>query len=107
MADHTYHTMTEAVKGLQDRGFTANFEFADGLVHDVSSGRTFRADELTIIEHHRFEGSSDPDDLSVCYALEAQDGSRGSLVDAYGVYANPEVSEFLTHVPIHEENQGD
>ncbi len=104
MAFHTYRTMTEAVKGLQGRGFTANFEFADGLVHDVISKRTFRADELTIIEHHRFEGSSDPDDSSVCYALEAHDGTRGILADAYGVYANPEVSEFLTRVPIHEEN---
>ncbi|NWF74847.1 MAG: phosphoribosylpyrophosphate synthetase [Nitrospirae bacterium] len=104
MAFHPYRTMTEAVKGLQERGFTTNFEFADRLVHDVSSRRTFRADELTIIEHHRFEGSSDPDDSSVCYALEAQGGTRGVLVDAYGVYANPEVSEFLTHVPIHEEN---
>lgn len=104
MAVHPYRTMTEAVKGLQERGFTANFEFADGLVHDVISKRTFRADELTIIEHYRFEGSSDPDDMSVCYAMEAHDGTRGVLVDAYGTYANPDVSEFLTRVPIHEEN---
>jgi hypothetical protein len=104
MAVHAYRTMTEAVNALQDRGFTANFEFIDGLLHDLGNGRTFRADELTIIEHHRFEGTSDPDDLSVCYALQAQDGTRGILVDAYGAYANPEVSEFLTHVRIHEEN---
>jgi hypothetical protein len=70
----------------------------------VNSGRTFRAEELTIVEHHRFEGSSDPDDLSVCYALETQDGTRGILVDAYGVYANPEVSEFLTRVRVHKED---
>ncbi len=104
MAFHTYRTMTEAVKGLQERGFTANFEFAAGLVHDVTSRRTFRADELTIVEHHRFEGSSDPDDMSVCYALEARDGTRGVFVDAYGTYASTEVSEFLTRIPIHEEN---
>lgn len=104
MAFHTYRMMTEAVKGLQERGFTANFEFADGRVHDVKSGRSFQAGELTIVEHHRFEGSSDPDDMSVCYALEARDGTRGVLVDAYGTYANPDVSEFLTRVPIHEES---
>jgi len=104
MAFHTYRTMTEAVKGLQERGFTANFEFAAGLVHDVTSRRTFRADELTIVEHHRFEGSSDPDDMSVCYALEARDGTRGVFVDAYGTYASPEVSDFFTRVPVHEEN---
>jgi hypothetical protein len=104
MAVHAYRTMTEAVNGLQDRGFTANFEFIDGLIHDVGSGQTFLADELTIVEHHRFEGISDPDDSSVCYALKARDGTRGILVDAYGTYANPDVSEFLTHVPMQEEN---
>ncbi|RPH76905.1 MAG: phosphoribosylpyrophosphate synthetase [Nitrospiraceae bacterium] len=104
MAVHDYRTMTEAVKGLQDRGFPGNFEVIDGLVHDVGSGQTFLAHELTIVEHHRFEGISDPDDSSVCYALKARDGTRGILVDAYGTYADPDVSEFLTHVPIHEKN---
>jgi hypothetical protein len=104
MTAYTYRTMTEAVKGLQARGFTANIELIDGLFHDVSSGRTFQAEDLTIVEHHRFEGASDPDDLSICYALEARDGTRGILVDAYGTYANPAVSELLTMVRIHEEN---
>jgi hypothetical protein len=96
--------MTEAVNGLQARGFTANFELTNGLFHDVRSGRTFRADELTIVEHHRFEGLSDPDDLSVCYGLQARDGTLGILVDAYGTYADPAVSELLAKVRIHEEN---
>jgi hypothetical protein len=96
--------MTEAVNGLQERGFTANIELINGLFHDVNSGRTFRADELTIVEHHRFEGLSDPDDLSVCYGLEARDGTRGILVDAYGTYANAAVSELLSKVRVHEEN---
>lgn len=104
MTVYTYRTMTEAVKGLMARGFTANIKLIDGLFHDASSGRTFKADELTIVEHHRFEGLSDPDDLSVCYALQARDGTRGILVDAYGTYANPAVSELLTKVHIHEEH---
>jgi hypothetical protein len=104
MTAYTYRTMTEAVKGLQARGFTANIEIIDGLFHDVSSERTFQADELAIVEHHRFEGLSDPDDLSVCYGLEARDGTRGILVDAYGTYANPAVSELLTKVRMREEN---
>ncbi|MDR4471340.1 MAG: hypothetical protein MRJ92_01400 [Nitrospira sp.] len=44
----------------------------------------------------------DPDNMSVCYALEARDGTRGVL-SMPTTYANPDVSEFLTRVPIHEE----
>lgn len=55
----------------------------------VTAGdRTFKSDDLTIVEHHRFEGMSDPDDSSVVYALEASNGLKGVLVDAYGAYAN-------------------
>ena len=59
-------------------------------------------DVLTIIEHHRFEGVSDPDDMSVVYGIEANDGTRGVLVDAYGVYADPRVSELLKSVKVRE-----
>lgn len=95
--------MTEAENGLQERGFTANIELINGLFHDVNGGRTFQPDELTIVEHHRFEGLSDPDDLSICFGLEARDGTRGILVDAYGTYASHAVSELLTKVRVHEE----
>ena len=49
---------------------------------------------------HRFEGESDPDDMSVVYAIESQDGTRGVLVDAFGTYADPHVAEILKQVPI-------
>jgi hypothetical protein len=52
---------------------------------------------LTIVEHHRFEGMSDPDDSSVVYALEASNGLKGLLVDAYGAYANWKTGALLKH----------
>ena len=39
------------------------------------------------MEVYRFEGMSDPDDNAVVYALEAADGTKGVIVDAYGTYA--------------------
>lgn len=98
-----YSTVAEAVRGLQARGFQENFEVVADRLSGLDSGRQYRADEVTIVEHHRFEGMSDPDDLSVVYAIEAKDGSRGVLVDAYGVYASPQVSVFLKSVPIKED----
>jgi hypothetical protein len=104
MSAKIYTTMTEAIQELKKRGFTANFEFLDKAFRDVGSGRTFTAEDLTIVEHYRFEGASDPDDTSVVYAIESADGIRGIIADAFGVYANPQLGSFLNNVRIREEN---
>ena len=103
-ASKLYTSMAEAIQGLMKRGFTANFEFLEKTFRDVDSGRTFRAEELTIVEHYRFEGTSDPDEMSVVYAVESDDGTKGIIADAFGVYANPELGGFLSKVTIREES---
>ena len=102
MSNKAYTSVAEAIRDLEQRGFTANFELLGKTFRAVESGRTFNPDDLTIVEHHRFEGSSDPEEMAVVYAIEARDGTHGILVDAYGVYANPDLSAFLKDVPIHE-----
>lgn len=68
----------------------------------MDNGKSFKAEELTIVERHRFEGASDPDDESVVYAIESQDGIRGTLVDAFGPYANPALGNYLQKVRIRQ-----
>lgn len=94
--------MAEAVEDLRKRGFAANFEFLDKTFKAVNTGKTFRPDELVIVEHHRFEGVSDPDDMSVLYVIEANDGTRGTIADAFGPQADPELGAFLKTVKMHE-----
>jgi hypothetical protein len=96
----SYQTLAEAIEGLDRRDFTEHFAVVGGSLRALQSGTTFRADQVVIREYHRFEGVSDPDDMSIVYALEGRDGTRGTLVDAFGVYANPAVSAFLSGVPI-------
>ena len=76
----------------------------DQAFRDVNSGKTSKAENLAIVEHYRFEGASDPDDMSIVYALESSDGTRGTIADAYGVYANPQLAEFFTGVTMQEES---
>ena len=102
MSVNQYRSVAEALTELARRGFTANLEYLDGAFSAVDLGRAFGAEELTIVEHHRFEGASDPDDMAVVYAIESRDGVRGVLVDAFGVYANPNLGEFLRKVKIRE-----
>jgi hypothetical protein len=98
-----YTTMAEAIKGLRERGFTANFEYLNNEFRAVGTGKTYPAEDLTIVEHYRFEGASDPDDMSIVYAIETKEGTRGVLTDAFGVYADPKLGAFLKNVKVRED----
>jgi hypothetical protein len=93
-------TLAGVLDDLARRGFTERFGVAGDGLRAAEGGKTFRAEELMIREYHRFEGVSDPDDMSIVYAIESRDGTRGTLVDAFGVYSNPAVSTVLASVPI-------
>jgi hypothetical protein len=100
MSPATDVTLTETLADLADRGFAAAFAVAGDGLRAAGTVRTFRAEDLTIREFHRFEGISDPDDMAIVYAIESRDGTRGTLVDAFGVYSNPAVTRVLERVPI-------
>ena len=93
-------TLSNAIERLVGRVFTANFGVVGDRLRAFDSGKTFGAHEVIIREFQRFEGVSDPDDMAIVYAIESTDGTRGSLVDAFGAYANPTMSAFLHDVPI-------
>jgi len=92
-------TLVGTLADLAHRGFTEAFAVAGDGLRAAGTVRTFRAEDLTIREFHRFEGVSDPDDMSIVYAIEGWDGTRGTLVDAFGVYADPAVGMFVNAVP--------
>jgi hypothetical protein len=95
METHVYSTMTEAMEALRRQGFTADFTLCKETGRITATGASFKGEELKIVEHHRFEGISDPDDSSVLYALETVDGVKGLLIDAYGTYADPRIGAVL------------
>ena len=91
-------TLAGTMARLAARGFTEQFAAADGRLRAIGSGKTYAPAELRLIEFHRFEGVSDPDDMAIVYALETRGGVRGTLVDAFGVYAEPGVGTFMEQV---------
>jgi len=102
MAHAGYTTLASAVDDLAHSGFREHFQMRAGKLLALDSGKTFTAADLVIRDYHRFEGVSDPDDMAIVYAIESRSGVRGTLVDAFGVYADPALGEFLKGVPIRE-----
>jgi len=90
-----------AIECLDHEGFTEHFAVNGGSLRGLDGGKAFRPDEVVIRKLARFEGVSDPDDMSIVYAIESWDGTRGTLVDAFGVYADPAVGTFVNAVPVY------
>lgn len=85
---------------LTKDGFTQDFNVADGRLHTIGSDstRSYTPEEVTIVDFYRFEGESNPDDMSILYAIEAHDGVKGTLSSSYGVYADTDTDDFLKQV---------
>lgn len=69
----------------------------------AGKGKFYNPEDLKIIKTFRFEGDSNPDDSSIIYLIEANDGLIGYSMDAYGVYSNHDdegkYDEFIKNVP--------
>jgi hypothetical protein len=94
---HSYDTLSQAMNSLKERGYDYEVELIDEN-HIRIGDKQYSDQEVKILEFHRFEGMSNPADMSVVYAINSKDGSKGLLADAYGADASVKVAKFLKNV---------
>lgn len=98
-------TLIEGIEYLRTNGFPLDFLVDKNGLYERGSDERFTADQIRIIVHKRFEGKSDPMDMSVLYGLEIPGNRRGTLVNSYGPYADALISDFIQDIP-KSENSG-
>lgn len=93
---HAYDTVSEAVNGLKQRGFTIDFNIEAEKLVCKKTPVALAPNEFEITEVYRFEGDTDPADEAVVYAIESKHGkSKGILVNAYGPDADSTSNELV------------
>jgi hypothetical protein len=95
-----YETLSEAMNALKKKGFTYEFDIKNANLYHKDAEKEFKAHQLKVVEIHRFEGLTNPADSSILYAILCEDGSKGLLVDAYGMYADTDKTAFMSEVEI-------
>jgi hypothetical protein len=101
-------TSTEVLEKLRrqhnDNEFTPK---GDGFT--TPNGKFYKPEDLTIIKTYRFEGASDPGDSSIIYLIQANDGSMGYTMDAYGAYTTHDevdnYDELIKKIPVQEREE--
>jgi hypothetical protein len=91
-------TLSEATNKAVAKGFTESFKIAGkGLTTDAED-KFYTPEEIKIENFYRFEGYSDPMDNAILYLIETTDNVKGTLIDAYGAYADAKLSKFIRDV---------
>lgn len=93
------NTLTACLNKAMSDGYTESFEVAErGLYAQSRADKFYKPEEISIPNFYRFEGDTDPGDMSILYVIETVDGVKGTLVDAYGTYSDGTVNKFMRQV---------
>ena len=79
-------------------GFTEDFKAGERGLLSLQNEKIYEPGQVRVVNFYRFEGASDPADNTILYAIETDDGIKGTLVDAYGSYADARVTSFMEEV---------
>jgi|SRR5450432_3260332 len=100
-------TLSQVIEQLRLKRQDSEFLLsAEGF--SIGNGKFYQPDELKIIRTYRFEGESDPSDSSILYLIEANDGTMGYSVDAYGAFSNHDdvgYDDFITKITVEERDE--
>ncbi len=92
------NTLTERLNKAVKAGYTDSLKVTKQGLYSDTKDKTYGPEEVRIIDFFRFEGQSDPADNAIMYVVETTDGSKGTLVDAYGAYADEHMNKFMSEV---------
>ena len=94
--------MDMCMKRLEQKGYNTQYRVEKNKLVSLTTGKKYKADDVVAANFFRFEGNSNPDDMSILYAIETTDGNKGTLVDAFGLYSDDDTGEFMKEVEIHK-----
>ncbi|CAM4255926.1 hypothetical protein ZORO111903_10035 [Zobellia roscoffensis] len=89
----------DAIDKFEKEGYTDRFRYESGVLINLETSKKYKPKDLTILKEIRYEGMSNPDDLSILYILETNDGAKGTFLMAYGPSADTETATFFKDVP--------
>lgn len=91
-------TLTAVLHKAVNEGYVTNFTVTKQGICTHEAGVCYLPEDIKVVNFFRFEGDSDPGDNTILFIIETTDGLKGTLVDAYGPYADPIINAFMKRV---------
>ena len=97
----TFETLSEAIAALRKDGYTEDFNLKENCIDCQQGKHRLSPHQFHIDKFFRFEGMTNPDDQTILYAISAPElGLKGTLVNAYGLYADAIANEMVQKLSV-------
>jgi hypothetical protein len=95
---HERTPMSLKMDCLYKQGYVDEFQICEEGLKSLETQEVFQPKDVRVVERQRFEGITNPDDMAILYVIETSNGLKGTLVDAYGIYGDADLSHFMKKV---------
>ena len=95
----------DKIREYQNMGYMASYRLKAGKLQDLETKKSYNSDEIEIDDEYRYEGYSNPSDMSILYVLRMKDGSKGTLLLAYGPSSDTDLAWFMKEVSINNKDK--
>ncbi|QXP51351.1 hypothetical protein [Cellulophaga sp. HaHa_2_1] len=89
----------EYIKEYQEQGYIHNFRAQDNSLINLETKKSYTPKNIFIKKEFRFEGMSNPSDMSILYIIETKDGVKGTVLANYSPSSDTEMAEFFKDIP--------
>ncbi|MGZ3839031.1 MAG: hypothetical protein ACXVMS_11665 [Flavisolibacter sp.] len=91
-------SLSNCLNRMVREGYTEDFTITEQGLESLQHHLHYTPDKIQVVNFYRFEGESDPGDNAILYIIETSDGTKGTLVDAYGTYNDTKLTRFMKEV---------
>lgn len=78
--------------------FITQFNITNLGLISLTTQKVYQPNQVRVLHFYRFEGESNPDDNAILYAIETNEDEKGTIIDAYGMYNDSLVTNFMKRV---------
>lgn len=87
------------IKMYQDKGYTGNFMMVNHKLVATETKTEYYPMDIMVVAEHRFEGMSNPSDMSILYAIETKEGHKGTVLANYSPSSDTSTAGFFKAIP--------
>lgn len=89
----------QIIEKYQKEGYTNNYRVENNSLLDLDNKKNYMPQNVHIVAEHRFEGMSNPSDMSILYVIKTMDDRKGTILANYSPSSNLETAEFFKKIP--------
>lgn len=87
------------IRVYQEKGYTKSYRIQDNMLVSTSTKMKYNPMDVHIVAEHRFEGISNPSDMSMLYVIETKDDNKGTVLANYSPASDTAMAEFFNSIP--------